>query len=57
VKTGTGEKLLTRSPLTPLGTSPAFPASEPPYQPLVPCDTQAPSEVNGPLSKGPADGS
>jgi hypothetical protein len=29
VKTGTGEKLLTRSPLTPLGTRPAFPAQEP----------------------------
>ena len=56
-KTGAGEKLLTRSPLTPLGTRPAFPASEPPYQPLVPCYKQAPSEVNGPLANGPADGS
>jgi phospholipid/cholesterol/gamma-HCH transport system substrate-binding protein len=56
VKTGKGLKLLTRSPLSPLGTRPAFPASEPPYKPLVPCDTQAPSEVNGPLANGPADG-
>ena len=27
VKTGTGKRLLTRSPLTPLGTRPAFPGS------------------------------
>ncbi len=57
VKTGTGEKLLTRSPLTPLGTRPAFPAQEPPYKPLVPCFKQTPPDVNGPLSNGPADGS
>ncbi len=52
-----GEKLLTRSPLTPLGTRPAYPAEEPPYEPLVPCDTQALPNFNGPLSQGPADGS
>ena len=57
VKTGTGEKLLTRSPLTPLGTRPAFPAQEPPYKPLVPCYTQPAPDVNGPLANGPADGS
>jgi phospholipid/cholesterol/gamma-HCH transport system substrate-binding protein len=49
-------QLLARSPLPPLGTRPAFPASEPPYQPLVPCHTQALPEINGPLSNGPADG-
>jgi len=55
---GAGEKLLTRSPLSPLGTRPAFPASEPPYQPLVPCSTQTPQEVNNSaLANGPADGS
>jgi hypothetical protein len=57
VKTSHGEKLLTRAPLPPLGTRPAFPASEPPYQPLQPCYRQAPAEVNGPLANGPADGS
>jgi phospholipid/cholesterol/gamma-HCH transport system substrate-binding protein len=50
-------RLLTRSPLTPLGTRPAYPAEEPPYEPLVPCDTQALPNFNGPLSQGPADGS
>jgi ABC-type transporter Mla subunit MlaD len=52
-----GEQLLTRSPLPPLGTRPAYPAEEPPYEPLVPCDTQALPNFNGPLSQGPADGS
>jgi ABC-type transporter Mla subunit MlaD len=41
----------------PLGTRPAFPATEPPYKPLVPCYTQAVPNFNGPLSEGPADGS
>ncbi len=50
-------QLLTRAPLPPLGTRPAYPAEEPPYQPLVPCDTQALPNFNGPLSQGPADGS
>jgi phospholipid/cholesterol/gamma-HCH transport system substrate-binding protein len=50
------ERLLTRSPLPPLGTRPAYPAQEPPYQPLVPCSTQALPNFNGPLSQGPADG-
>jgi hypothetical protein len=48
--------LLARSPLAPQGTRPAFPAEEPPYQPLVPCHTQALPNFNGPLSQGPADG-
>jgi phospholipid/cholesterol/gamma-HCH transport system substrate-binding protein len=52
-----GSQLLARSPLPPLGTRPAFPAEEPPYEPLVPCDTQALPNFNGPLSQGPADGS
>lgn len=52
-----GLPLLAHSPLPPLGTSPAFSTQEPPYQPLVPCDTQAPPELNGPLAHGPADGS
>ncbi len=52
-----GQRLLTRSPLTPLGTRPAYPAEEPAYKPLVPCDTQALPNFNGPLSQGPADGS
>jgi ABC-type transporter Mla subunit MlaD len=52
-----GQRLLARSPLTPLGTRPAYPAEEPPYEPLVPCDTQAVPNFNGPLSQGPADGS
>jgi phospholipid/cholesterol/gamma-HCH transport system substrate-binding protein len=54
---GTQGQLLTRAPLPPLGTRPAYPAEEPPYQPLVPCDTQALPNFNGPLSQGPADGS
>jgi ABC-type transporter Mla subunit MlaD len=52
-----GVPLLAHAPLPPLGTHPAYPAEEPPYQPLVPCDTQALPEFNGPLSQGPADGS
>ena len=52
-----GEPLLGRSPLAPLGTRPAYPAEEPPYEPLVPCYTQALPNFNGPLSQGPADGS
>ncbi|MGO9490235.1 MAG: MlaD family protein [Solirubrobacteraceae bacterium] len=52
-----GKKLLSRSPLQPLGTRPAFPSEEPPYEPLVPCATQTLPEFNGPLSNGPADGS
>ncbi len=52
-----GEQLLTHSPLPPLGTRPAYQAEEPPYEPLVPCDTQALPNFNGPLSQGPADGS
>ncbi len=51
-----GLKLLARSPLTPLGTRPAYPKQEPPYEPLVPCYTQSVPEINGPLSSGPADG-
>jgi ABC-type transporter Mla subunit MlaD len=52
-----GLQLLTHSPLTPLGTRPAYPAEEPPYEPLVPCYTQTLPNFNGPLSSGPADGS
>jgi phospholipid/cholesterol/gamma-HCH transport system substrate-binding protein len=49
--------LLARTSQPPLGTKPAFPATEPAYKPLVPCYTQAVSNFNGPLSEGPADGS
>lgn len=52
-----GLKLLAHASLPPQGTRPAFPKSEPPYKPLVPCYTQALPEFNGPLSQGPADGS
>jgi phospholipid/cholesterol/gamma-HCH transport system substrate-binding protein len=51
-----GLRLLGRSPLQPLGTRPAFPGTEPGYQPLVPCYTQTLPEFNGPASQGPADG-
>ncbi|HSZ05166.1 MAG TPA: MlaD family protein [Solirubrobacteraceae bacterium] len=51
-----GSPLLTRSPLEPLGTSPAYPAEEPPYEPHVACDTQTLPNFNGPLSKGGKDG-
>lgn len=54
---GTGLSLLARSPEQPLGTRPAFPSEEPPYEPLQPCYKQALPEFNGPLSNGPADGS
>jgi ABC-type transporter Mla subunit MlaD len=50
-------KLVARAPIKPEGTRPAYPSVEPPYQPLVPCDTQKLPEFNGPLSHGPADGS
>ncbi|MGA9315133.1 MAG: MlaD family protein [Solirubrobacteraceae bacterium] len=54
---GKGLRLLAHTSQPPLGTSPAFPAAEPPYKPLVPCYTQTPQNINGPLSHGPADGS
>jgi phospholipid/cholesterol/gamma-HCH transport system substrate-binding protein len=50
-------RLLAHTSQPPLGTSPAFPASEPAYKPLVPCYTQKPQDFNGPLAHGPADGS
>ncbi|HEU0249703.1 MAG TPA: MlaD family protein [Solirubrobacteraceae bacterium] len=50
-------QLLAHTSQPPLGTSPAFPATEPPYRPLVPCYKQAPQNLNGPASRGPADGS
>lgn len=52
-----GLKLLAHASLQPQGTRPAFPKTEPPYKPLVPCYKQALPEFNGPLSQGPADGS
>jgi ABC-type transporter Mla subunit MlaD len=52
-----GARLLAHSSFKPLGTSPAFPGSEPSYQPKVKCYTQALPEFNGPLAHGPADGS
>jgi phospholipid/cholesterol/gamma-HCH transport system substrate-binding protein len=52
-----GLQLLTHTPLQPLGTRPAYPSAEPPYQPLVPCNKQALPNFNGPLSQGAADGS
>jgi ABC-type transporter Mla subunit MlaD len=52
-----GLKLLAHASLPPEGTRPAFPSTEPPYEPLVPCYTQAVPDINGPLSSGPADGS
>ncbi len=55
--TSKGAQLLARTPLPPLGTRPAYPATEPPYEPLVPCYTQTLPNFNGPLSQGPADGS
>ncbi len=54
---GKGLRLLAHTSQPPLGTSPAFPATEPPYKPLVPCYTQTPQNLNGPLAHGPADGS
>ncbi len=51
-----GLRLLARASLPPLGTRPAYPATEPPYKPQVPCYTQALPNFNGPLSQGPADG-
>jgi phospholipid/cholesterol/gamma-HCH transport system substrate-binding protein len=52
-----GNQFAATTALTPLGTSPSVPSTEPPYKPLVPCYTQALPNVNGPLSHGPADGS
>ncbi len=51
-----GLSLLAHTSQPPQGTRPAFPASEPPYKPLVPCYTQTVQNFNGPLSQGPADG-
>jgi len=52
-----GLHLLAHATLQPLGTRPAYPASEPPYKPTVPCYTQTLPSFDGPLSQGPADGS
>jgi phospholipid/cholesterol/gamma-HCH transport system substrate-binding protein len=52
-----GQRLVAQTGLAPEGTSPAFPGSEPPYRPLVPCYTQTLPNFNGPLAHGPADGS
>jgi phospholipid/cholesterol/gamma-HCH transport system substrate-binding protein len=52
-----GFQLAASTALSPLGTSPRVPATEPPYKPLVPCYTQALPNLNGPLAHGPADGS
>jgi phospholipid/cholesterol/gamma-HCH transport system substrate-binding protein len=52
-----GLKLLAHASQQPLGTRPAFPQTEPAYQPQAPCYKQALPEFNGPLSQGPADGS
>ncbi len=52
-----GLRLLAHASLPPLGTRPAFPASEPAYQPLVPCYKQTLPNFNGPQASGPADGS
>jgi phospholipid/cholesterol/gamma-HCH transport system substrate-binding protein len=54
---GHGLRLLAHTSQPPEGTRPAFPASEPPYKPLVPCYTQKVPDFNGPLAQGPADGS
>jgi phospholipid/cholesterol/gamma-HCH transport system substrate-binding protein len=51
-----GLRLLAHASSQPQGTRPAFPATEPPYKPMVPCYTQALPDFNGPLSSGPADG-
>ena len=51
-----GLRLLAHASVPPQGTHPAFPASEPPYKPLVPCFKQALPDFNGPASQGPADG-
>ena len=51
-----GLHLLAHASLPPLGTRPAYPASEPPYKPLVPCYGQTLPNFDGPLSQGPADG-
>lgn len=56
VKGSTGNELITHAALKPEGTSPRFPAAEPPYKPMVPCDTQKVPDINGPLSRGEADG-
>jgi phospholipid/cholesterol/gamma-HCH transport system substrate-binding protein len=51
-----GRRLLAHASLPPLGTRPAYPSSEPPYKPLVPCYKQTLPNFDGPLSQGPADG-
>ncbi len=51
-----GNRLLAHAALKPLGTSPAFPGTEPSYAPKVKCYTQALPNFNGSLAHGPADG-
>jgi len=51
-----GEPFAASTSQPPLGTSPRYPSTEPPYKPLVPCASQALPNFNGPLASGPADG-
>ncbi|MHB1538873.1 MAG: MlaD family protein [Solirubrobacteraceae bacterium] len=55
VKKSEGVKLVSHANEVPKGTAPAFPKSEPPYRPLVACDTQKVPNLNGPLSRGPSE--
>jgi hypothetical protein len=52
-----GTRLFARMPLPPLGTSPALPASRPPYRSSVACARQAPPRLGGAGAHGVADGS
>jgi phospholipid/cholesterol/gamma-HCH transport system substrate-binding protein len=52
-----GTPVYARAPIPLLGTSPRYPGVEPPYRTDVQCYTQALPDLNGPLSRGPADGS
>ena len=51
-----GLRLLAHATQPPLGTSPAYPAEEPPYMPQAPCYKQQLPNFNGPLAHGPASG-
>lgn len=52
----TGDPLFGTVALPPLGTRPAFPNRVPPLSRRVPCANSRVPDVNGPASRGPADG-
>ncbi len=52
---GSGDTVYGKFAEPPLGTAPKFVQKLPPFKPTVPCYRQPQPDLNGPLSKGPAE--